>query len=387
MSVGGSIWRSGLLFGAAAAAVWVSRQRYRGPTPSLLDWDRVGEAARRLGGLESAGEEVLGNRADLAGTYAEMVRDCRAAITDYLREPLPAETPVFVFDRRDWVEANLASFRMLFEPFERLYRTSLFDRTIGGYALGQAGQLLLSAELGTLLAVLARRVLGQYDLALLGREPLTNGRLYFVEPNIERLRDLLDLDRREFRLWIALHETTHAYEFEGHPWLRDHMNSLILQYFDSVSRDLVDFRRRGSLLDFVQRGLANVGRSSHPVEVVMSAEQRAAFRQLQALMCLLEGYSNHVMDEVGLRLLPTYPRMKRLFDQRRQRQSVGERLFAKLTGLDLKYEQYVLGERFVNEVVRSRGLAFANRVWRSAWHLPTLDEIREPARWVERVGG
>jgi putative hydrolase len=104
-------------------------------------------------------------------------------------------------------------------------------------------------------------------------------------------------------------------------------------------------------------------------------------------MCLLEGYSNHVMDEVGRRLLPTYPRMKHLFDQRRQRRSVGEQLFAKLTGLDLKYEQYVLGERFVNEIVRSRGLTFANRVWSSAWHLPTLDEIREPARWIERIGG
>jgi coenzyme F420 biosynthesis associated uncharacterized protein len=387
MALVSTLWRNSLLFGAAAAVVWIGQRRYRGPVPNLIDWNRVADAATRFGQIEEPTAEWAANREPLGREYAGMVRESRRAIGTYLGETLPTEATVHVFDRRDWVAANLESFKLLFEPFERVYQTTLFDHTLGGLAVGSAGRLFLSTELGILVAFLARRVLGQYDLALLGREPLTNGRLFFVEPNIERLRDALDLDGREFRLWIALHEATHAYEFEQHPWLREHMNRLILRYFDAVTSDLATIKRAGGLIGIAQRAVGNVWRSEHAFEWVMNVEQRAVFRQLQALMCLLEGYSNHVMDEVGRGLLPTYPRMKVLFDQRLQRRSAGEKLFARLTGLDLKYEQYVLGERFVDEVVRARGLGFASRVWTSDWHLPTLDEIRQPARWIERVGG
>ena len=81
--------------------------------------------------------------------------------------------------------------------------------------------------MGVLLGYLARRVLGQYDLSLLGREPRCAGRLYFVEPNIAGVQQELGLDDEDFRLWIALHETTHAFEFEAYPWVREYFNTML----------------------------------------------------------------------------------------------------------------------------------------------------------------
>ena len=380
----------GLLFGGLAGAVWVANRRYHGVPPPLIDWRRVRDSAVALADRDASGEAAARpSTADLTSRYQAMVGQSDELIGSYIGSRLPArQNTVHVFDRREWIEANVAGFQSLFEPLERINREAFADGTVGTFLLGNLNQLFLSGQMGMLVGVLSRRVLGQYDLALFGREPITGGRLYFVEPNIARLQARLDLDPRELRLWIALHETTHAYEFEGHPWLRDHLNGLLGSYFASLSRDLLALRRRSSgALDLASRVGSNLLRSSHALELVMSDEQRQAFRRLQGLMCLLEGYSNHVMDRIGGTLLATYPVLKSRFEDRLQHRSLGEQILARMTGLDVKLEQYVLGERFVGEVVRQRDISYVNRAWASPWHLPTLDEIRKPARWIDRVAG
>lgn len=377
-----------LFFGVLAGALWVASRPYGGSPPRLIDWQRVRDTALSVGGRDVPDDLVVWpSKAEETRRYQAMVRQSEQVIGDYVGRWLPERhNSIYVFDRREWIEANLASFRLLFEPLETINREAINDGTVGGYLLGSVGQVVLSGELGMLVGYLSRRVLGQYDLALLGREPITNGRLYFVEPNIGRLQERLALDPHEFRLWIALHETTHAYEFEGHPWLREHMNELLRRYFDSLTGDLVGLRRRPEgLLDLAERIGGNLFRSSHALELVMSDRQREIFRQLQALMCVLEGFSNHVMDQVGRSLLATYPTMKARFEDRLRNKSLGEQLFARLTGLDVKLEQYALGERFVGAVVQQKGIEYMNRVWASPWHLPTLDEVKQPARWIDRV--
>jgi uncharacterized protein (DUF2342 family) len=56
-----------------------------------------------------------------------------------------------------------------------------------------------------------------------------------------------------------------------------------------------------------------------------------------------------------------------------------------LTGLDVKMEQYRLGEEFIDRVVRERGHGFARRVWDGAEYLPTMQEIRQPELWLARI--
>ncbi len=391
LGLGGPLAK-GLLFGAIAGAIWVASRKRSGAPPDLIDWERVRSTATTVSDQQFDWEvPAVSVTEGLVERYAAWVRQSADLIGRYVREDVVAhDDSVFAFNRRQWIEANLNGFRVLFEPLERINREILQDGTIGSMLVGGAGRMMLSSELGILVGYLSRRVLGQYDLALLGREPLTNGvggRLYFVEPNIARLQARLDFDPDEFRLWIALHETTHAYEFENHPWVRDYMNSMLGKYFDSLSDDLLGIRKSPTgALDFVQRVGGNLFRNGSPIDAVMNSEQRAIFSQLQALMCLLEGYSNHVMDQVGSQLLPSYPTMKARFEERNKNRSFAEQLFARLTGLDVKQEQYVLGERFVSEVARQRGIDFVNRAWEGPSSLPTMAEIRDPAAWVARPG-
>ena len=117
------------------------------------------------------------------------------------------------------------------------------------------------------------------------------------------------------------------------------------------------------------------------------ATARTTFQRTQALMSLLEGYSNHVMNAAGEQLLPGFGQIHERFERRNVNRGPLERAIMRLTGLDLKMEQYQAGERFVDTVIASRDRAFMNRVWQGPETLPTLEEIRAPARWIARMDG
>jgi coenzyme F420 biosynthesis associated uncharacterized protein len=375
----------GIAAGVALGGLWIAGRAlsYFGG-PALVNWRLV----RTLSLLTAARHSELWPEpaAHVREAYTGMVRQSEHLIAQYVgfRLPEPLQS-IHVFGRQEWVEANISNFRFMFDPLEEAYRQVWTDSTIGEAVRGFS-QVFLSTQIGLLLGYLARRVLGQYDLSLLGREPITSGRLYFVQPNIVEIEQRLQLPAEQFRLWIALHETTHAYEFEGHPWVRDHMNALLTGYLASISHELVSVRAgAGPIGAMVKRVRENIFNTRYMIELMMSPEQRRLFRQLQALMCLMEGYSNHVMNAVGRHLLPQYDLLKQRFEARAKHRTPAEQLFARLTGLDLKIEQYELGERFVNFVVERGGIALMNRVWTSPWHLPSLDEIHDPERWIARM--
>jgi len=377
----------GLLAGAALGMVWVNakqKQFAREGVPALIDWERVQRIARQIVKEEEA---VQGWHETWKNYYSEMVARCYPVITEEIgRElPVPIES-IQAFTRNEWIDANIANFKLLFEPIEDIYRKVQTGPNLATVVMGDLNQAVLSTEVGVLLGYLARRVLGQYDLSLLGKEPVTEGRLYFVEPNIAAVQSELGLDPDDFRLWIALHETTHAYEFEAYPWVREYFNSLLEEYFTYLSDDLTTFSSGlGGLRSLVDRARANVNNGDSWIEMVMTGEQRSLFNRLQALMSIVEGYSNYIMNAVGERLLPSYATIKERIEQRAANRSPAEKLFIRITGLALKMEQYRLGEAFINEVVEARGVAVANRVWEGPDYLPTLDELRSPQTWIARV--
>jgi coenzyme F420 biosynthesis associated uncharacterized protein len=375
----------GLVLGTVAGCLYVASRRTSSEPPRLIHWERVRGIAHELCQRDRTAAEVS---AEVAASYRDMVRQSEQHIAEYVGESLPLPLDrVEAFDRARWIDANVESFRQLFEPLEEINRQAMRGSTIGAYLMGEINQTVLSGQLGLLLGYLARRVLGQYDTVLLGREPVTTGRLYFVEPNIAAAEHRFGFDPFEFRMWIALHETTHAFEFEAHPWLRDYMNGILRSYFDSVGRDLGRFAfGPGGIAGLAQRVWQNLPRTQTALELFMTEEQKQIFQKLQALMCLLEGYSNHVMDMVGQRLLTTYTVMKTRFDARHEQRSVADRLLARLTGLELKIEQYRLGERFVSTLIQQIGIQRFNRVYTGPSYLPTLAEIYEPERWLARTG-
>jgi coenzyme F420 biosynthesis associated uncharacterized protein len=135
----------------------------------------------------------------------------------------------------------------------------------------------------------------------------------------------------------------------------------------------------------IGRALRGESSGEHWMESLMGEEQRRLFRETQAVMSLLEGFSDYVMDEVGRGLVPDVARISARFHERRQLRTGFERAVLRLTGMDLKMEQYERGERFVRAVAEARGRSALARIWDGPETLPTAAEIGSPDTWVRRV--
>ena len=380
------VWQAGFLLGSAlgAAATVVGRRAERAARRGLVDWPGVERiATRRLaaapGSLDAA--ELRAVEPLYTAAMARIV----PALSSALGTSLPGVVErSAVVDRAGWVRANIGSFASLIGKLE----ADLLDQVIppgGGLAkatMALANRWVTSRQLGFLLGFMGTRVLGQYDLALLSMEA-TPGRLLFVEENIRATATALGVPIGPFRTWIALHETTHAFEFEAHPWLRPYLAERLerqLTLFGSDTRDLGREALRG-----LGRAIRGEGGGEHWMERLMGPEQQALFRETQAVMSLLEGFSDYVMDEVGRELVPDVERISARFHERRARRTPFERAILRLTGMDLKLEQYRKGERFVRAIAEQRGAPALARLWEGPETLPRAGEIDAPERWVARV--
>jgi coenzyme F420 biosynthesis associated uncharacterized protein len=379
-------WQAGLLIGSAlgAAATVVGRRMERRAREGLVDWATVerlaiGRLDRAPGALRP--DELAAAEADYAAAMSRIV----PALSTALGTPLPGVVERSgVVDRAGWVRANTASFASLIGKLEG----DLLDQVVppgGGLtvaAMALANRWITTRQLAVLLGFMGQRVLGQYDLALLSAEAAP-GRLLFVEENIRLTAKSLGVPLGPFRTWIALHETTHAFEFEAHPWLRPYLASRLERQLQLFGRDVREMGREA--IRGLGRALRGEGGGEHWMERLMTDEQRVLFRETQAIMSLLEGFSDYIMDEVGASLVPDVEQIRARFDERRSRRTPFERAMLRLTGMDLKLEQYKKGEVFVRSIAAARGPEALVRLWDGPESLPRDGEIEAPERWVARV--
>ena len=379
-------WQAGILIGSAlgAAATLVGRQMERRARQGLVDWGTVERLA--IGRLRAApgalsAEELRAAEPEYAAAMDRIVPALSAALGTELPGVVERSG---VVDRAGWVRANTASFASLIGKLEH----DLLDQVVpvgGGFtvaAMALANRWITTRQLGVLLGFMGQRVLGQYDLALLSAEAAP-GRLLFVEENIRLTAKALGVPLASFRTWIALHETTHAFEFEAHPWLRPYLASRLERQLTLFGRDVRGMGQEA--MKGLGRALRGEGGGEHWMERLMTDEQKALFRETQAVMSLLEGFSDYVMDEVGNGLVPDVERIRAKFDERRTRRTPFERAILRLTGMDLKLDQYKKGELFVRAVADARGPDALRRLWAGPESLPRDGEIEAPARWIARV--
>ncbi|HYC06764.1 MAG TPA: zinc-dependent metalloprotease [Candidatus Binatia bacterium] len=382
------LWQGGFLVGAAigAAATVIGRRAERSARRGLVDWpsaERIAIARlRRAPGTLSPAELAASQDAYTAAMALIAPRLAAALETEL---PGVVERAVAV-DRAGWVRANVATFAQLIGHLEG----RLLDQVMPpGSGLAQASMAIANRyvttrQLGFLLGFMGQRVLGQYDLALLSAEA-TPGRLLFVEENIRQTARSLDVPLDAFRTWIALHETTHAFEFESHPWLRPYLAERLERQLGAFSEDLAGVSR--DTVRQLGRVLRGERAGDHWLERLMTQEQRRLFRETQAVMSLLEGFSDYVMDEVGRDIVPDVERISARFHARREQKSGFERAVSRLIGMDLKLDQYKKGERFVRAVAEQGGPAALRRLWDGPETLPRDGEIDAPETWLARVLG
>jgi coenzyme F420 biosynthesis associated uncharacterized protein len=382
------VWQAGFLVGSAigAAATVLGRRAERVARQGLVDWPAAERfAVQRLRNAPGAltPDEL---RATEPAYAAAMER-----IVPRLSQALGTELPGVVersavVDRAGWVHANVATFASLIGQLEH----ELLDQVVptgGGLAkatMALANRWVTTRQLGFLLGFMGSKVLGQYDLALLTAEA-TPGKLLFVEENIRQTAAILGVPLDPFRTWIALHETTHAFEFEAHPWLRPYLAERLERQLSLFGREARGLGREA--LRGLGRAIRGDGEGAeHWIERIMSDEQRRLFRETQAVMSLLEGFSDYIMDEVGRDLVPDVERISAKFHERRNaRRTPFERAVMRLTGMDVKLEQYRKGEAFV-AAIAAGGPAALNRLWAGPEMMPRHGEIDEPALWLARTG-
>ncbi|MET7456175.1 zinc-dependent metalloprotease [Streptomyces sp. NPDC005574] len=360
----------------------------------MVDWNLAVATATRL---VRPGPEV--SREEARAVVAELRRHAKAAeghVRGFTRMGTEEthDTPVLVFDRPGWVRANVAGFREILKPLlDKMQERR--GATPGGAVLGAVGGKVTGVELGMLLSFLASRVLGQYETFAPDTRDLPagqngGGRLLLVAPNIVHLERELDVQPHDFRLWVCLHEETHRTQFTAVPWLRDHLEGEIQSFLAETDVDPMTVLER---IREAAQSLAggrpeseedDGGRSL--VEIVQTPAQREILGRLTAVMSLLEGHADFVMDGVGPQVVPTVAEIREKFQQRRAKgASRLDMTLRRLLGLDAKLKQYRDGERFVRAVVDQVGMDGFNRVWTSPNTLPTKSEIAKPADWVARV--
>jgi len=344
----------------------------------FVDWDLAAATAGALGksGPKVSYEEATSVVADLR----RLTDEAAGHVTAYtgLRAQV-VHPPVRVVDRRDWAATNISGLRDVITP--------LVNRLTGDRAPGPVteaiGSRLTGVQAGTVLAYLSGRVLGQYEV--FSSDP---GQLLLVAPNIVEVERKLQADRRDFRLWVCLHEVTHRTQFTAVPWMRAHFLGEVQAFVDAAQVGGEHFVERA------RRAVATLAESvrdpnsrASVLDLVQTPAQRAVLDRLTALMTLLEGHAEFVMDGVGPQVIPSVDRIRAGFNRRREAGNPLEKALRKVLGIEVKLRQYAEGRKFVHAVVDRVGMDGFNKVFSSPLTLPRLEELGDPDGWVARVHG
>ena len=290
-----------------------------------------------------------------------------------------------VTDRPGWAAANVRSMERLVGP-----ALSELQERRGAKFSGPAlsvGRAMAGTQLGLMLAYMATRVLGQYDLLINDESPEDQDLVSYVGPNVLAVEHQYAFAPSQFRLWLALHEVTHRLQFTAVPWLRDHFVGLISELLGPLSGDPMGFAETVRRVATDVRSGHNPARDAGVVGMLATPEQRLALSKISGMMSLLEGHGDVTMDRAGAAEVPGAAHFSRVLHERRTQARGLTKLVSKVLGLEAKMRQYAEGERFVETVEATGGPALLARVWEGPEWLPTLEEIRDPTVWVARAGG
>ncbi|MFC0582373.1 zinc-dependent metalloprotease [Micrococcoides hystricis] len=360
--------------------------------PSLINWSVAEKTAVTMVG---AGPKL--DRAAIADEVA-LIRQAAEDSVGHVQNITGLDvhdrledSPTLVSDRATWIKANIEGFKNLLTPvLTEVVARKPDSFTETNLAIGGAGS---GVEMGMILAFLGDKVLGQFEpFCALGEGP-TGGRLVLVAPNIVKVREELNVDAHDFAMWVCLHEQTHRVQFAAAPWLRGHMATLIRGLSSSLFASAGDMgtRLKDALLGTKQE--LESGTSSTEVEdlpgkgirKVLNEDEARMFSELTAIMSLMEGHANVVMDAVDSSIVSSVKTIRRRFTKRSENLNAVEKFLRKLIGMDTKMRQYQDGQKFVQAVVDEVGMDKFNMVWGSPQNMPTETEIHNPSQWIARV--
>lgn len=353
-----------------------------------IDWRRAEQIAVRVAARASsptatADPRWLEDRAAQAEDRVEAETGLRSA---------SGRPQIQLIDRPTWIRANIASFQRLFQPLFDTWQERTEQKAaaagkpakpLNGVALSATRQFA-GAEVGLLLGWMSTRVLGQYDV-LLDRGTADDA-VYLVGPNLAGLEAKHGFDADQFRTWVLVHELTHRAQFTGVPWMRPYFVGLVDESLRLANPDPV------ALLVALKAGIKSPAdarariRENGVIGLIAGDEQRAVLGRIGGLMSLLEGHGDVTMDRAAADIVPDAAHFSQVLRERRRNVTPFAKIVQRLIGLEAKMNQYAAGERFIAALESHGGPRVVDRCWESHESLPTLEEIRDPGRWLARAG-
>ena len=333
-------------------------------------WPLAGRVAGRLAGSHPLADSYHFDA--LRDSARDLLASVEALVVAETGLVVPPIGDVLVVDRVEWAERAIGTFAGMLGP-----KTAQLEDD-----MGEGASVVMAIETGALLGVMARRVLGQYELVLPTGDGVADT-VVLVGPNVFALERTNQFRPSEFRTWIALHEATHRSQFLGVPWLREYFLGLVTDLVAASDPDPDRFLRVLAKVGGAIRHRRPLVEEDGLFGLFASPLQAEQVARIQALMCLLEGHGHVVMDRIGSRILTSQARMSRMLKARRTDPRMAA--FLRLTGMEMKFRQYELGERFVLAVERAAGWAALDVAWSEAEALPTIEEIEAPEAWLRRV--
>ena len=208
-----------------AGYVWrrITERGDQRPEPGLVDWKQVERIAdRRFHGAPGA----LSQRELQAAVPAYETAMTRIVplLEQRLGSPLPGVVERHaVVDRAGWARANLVTFRHLVGHIEQLVLAPTQSQWRGGLDRGLCEPLR-----GHAADRLPPRLPRHSGPRPIRRRSAVRGSRTRAGCCSSRRTSARPRSSSAFRstisaLWIALHETTHAFEMEAHPWLRPYL--------------------------------------------------------------------------------------------------------------------------------------------------------------------
>ena len=348
-----------------------------------INWELVKMLAIRVA---NSGETDEMPSLDMQKQFEELVRASEILTSNFTNLQFFQFASAKVISRQDWIEANIKGFKALMEPLTQKvveeYKKPKATDPISKL-LNKISPFIITLEIGLVLGYMAKNVLGQYDLCLPYGE---RGKIYFVAPNLLKLEKMLKIPSKDFRFWIALHEVTHALEFNSNNWITDYYKSLLKEFIESATLNLESAAERIQKLDVKNiNEVINKFQSEDFLFSLVTPGQREILYRIQALMTILEGYSNFIMDKIGSRMISNFQVLKNRFENRRKIINPVEKIFRKIIGIELKLKQYEMGQKFANYIHKKMNMIGLNLLYENEKNIPTIDEIKNPDKWINRV--
>jgi len=363
-----------------------------------LQWDAArqmamqvasgGESEPNIDPIERMDVEQLGRVADL---HVAQKTGLRTSITGRSVQVVPVT-------RIQWVQRSLDAYKPLFESLASSLGTAPApDPEEAGadpmvamltQLMGTMAPMMLGVTAGGMIGHLARRSFGQYDLPI-PRQP--SDELLLVLPNATAFADDWSIDRKDLLLWLCLHEVAHHAVLGVAP-VRGALERMLREYAAGFRPDASGLADKLGALDVGGDPAASIAELQGVLgdpEIVMGAiqtdAQRALLPRLEALVALVVGYVDHVMDAIGGGLISSYGMITEAARRRRVEADESDRFVARLLGLALGQPTYDTGAAFVDGVVERSGFDALDRLWRDEASLPTPAEIEAPGLWLARI--